>query len=201
MKIDEISNLRLRDMNKMTDDELVETVKTIGRYVNRSYNNIKHSGFRESDTTRKLDASGGKISSVYGRNQVKSRDDLKKEIMRAQVYVQGPWSTLTKLRAQRHTVEQRLNPDHKKGMKFKDDAQYALFWEVYNKVEELLVAIPYNDNTQQEIKSMLKDGMSIDDILSFYEDMYIRHQKEREEYDTADAIQKKPNISGELNNV
>lgn len=201
MNINEISNLRLRDMNKMTDDELVETVKTIGRFVNRSYNNIKHSGFRESNDTRKLDASGGKITSIYGRNQVKSRDDLKKEIQRAQVYVQGSWSTLSKLRAQRHTVEQRLNPDNKKNMKFKDDAQFVLFWEVYNKVEELLVVFYDSDNVQQEIKSMLKDGMSIDDIISFYDNMYVRHQKERKEYDTADAIQKKPNISGELNNI
>ena len=201
MNINEISNLRLSQMNKMTDDELVEAVKTIGRYVNRSYNNIKYSGFKESTDTRKLDKSGGKITSIYDTNQVKSRDDLKKEIQRAQVYVQGSGSTLTKLRAQKHTVEQRLNPDHKKGMKFKNDAQYKLFWEVYNKVEELLVVFYDSDQVQQDIKSMLKDGMSIDDIISFYDNMYVRHQKERKDYDTADAIQRKPSISGELNNI
>lgn len=195
MNINEISDLRLKDMNNMTDYELEVAVRTIGAYVNRSYNKIKDSAFKRSTITDKLDASGGKIHSVYGPNQTKSREDLKREIMRAQVYVRGSGSTLTKLRAQKKTVEKRL------GQKFENDLQYVKFWDVYNKVEEILVTDFDSDNVQQEIQIMLKDGSSLYDIIHFYEKKYITRESEREEYDTADAIQNKPYISGELNNV
>jgi len=195
MNINEISNLRLTDMNNMSDYELEVAVRTIGAYVNRSYNKIKESDFKRSKYTDQLDDSGGKIHSVYGPNQTKSREDLKREIMRAQVYVRGSGSTLTKLRAQKKTVEQRL------GQKFKDDVQYIKFWDIYNKVEEILVSEFDSTQIQGEISTMLKDGRSIDDIIQFYDAMYIAREKEREEYDTADAIQRKPNISGELNSI
>lgn len=193
MKINDISNLRLSDMNKMTDYELEVVVRTIGAYVNRSYNRIKESGFGSSTDTDRLDASGGKIHSVYGPNQTKSRDDLKREIIRAQVYVRGPRSTLTKIRAQKKAVEKRLR------QKFKNDAQYVDFWKVYNKVREILVADFDSNNVQQEILTLMKSGMSIDDIIKYYESVYIERAKAREEYDTADAIHEEPNISGEFN--
>lgn len=195
MNINEISDLRLKDMNNMSDYELEVAVRTIGAYVNRSYNKIKESAFKRSNVTDQLDASGGKIHSVYGPNQTKSREDLKREIMRAQVYVRCSGSTLTKLRAQKKTVEKRL------GQKFKNDAQYVKFWDVYNKVEEILVTEFDSTQIQGEVASMLKDGSSIDDIIQFYESAYIKRESERLEYDTADAIQGEPYISGELNNI
>ena len=195
MKINEILDLRLTDLNKMSDYELEVVVRTIGAHVNRTYNKIKESGFGSSTDTDRLDASGGKIRSVYGPNQTKSREDLKREIVRAQIYTRGSRSSVTKIRAQKKTVEKRL------GQKFKNDAQYVNFWKVYNKVCEILVADFDSTQVQAEAMSLMKSGMSIDDIIEYYESVYIEREKEREVYDTADAIQDKPNISGELNNV
>lgn len=195
MKINEISDLRLTDLDKMSDYELEVTVRTIGAHVNRTYNKIKESGFGSSTDTDRLDASGGKIRSVYGPNQTKSREDLKREILRAQIYTRGSRSTVTKIRAQKKTVEKRLK------QKFKNDAQYVDFWKVYNKVREILVADFDSTQVQQEVLSLMKSGMSIDDIIKYYESVYIEREKAREEYDTADAIREEPNISGEFNNV
>ena len=177
MKIKDIENLTLSQLKNKSQDELKAITNTIAAYANRMSNEIEMSGFSETSTHTKFKEKG-RITSVYSPGQTKSKDDLIKEIVRAQNYTTSAFSTLKKLQAQKATVEQRL------GSTFDSEEQYVEFWNVFNKIKNFFPDGYYNHQTQNSIKISLDLGASFQDILNHWRNIYEESEKEKgDKYD------------------
>ena len=177
MKIKDIENLTLAQLNNKSQDELKAITNTIAAYANRMSNNIERSGFSETSNHTNFKEKG-RITSVYSPGQTKSKDDLIKEIVRAQNYTTSSFSTVKKLQAQKATVEQRL------GREFDSEEQYVEFWNIYNKIKDFFADAFDSYQTQNAIKMSLELGASFQDILNHWRSIYEEAEMEKgNEYD------------------
>lgn len=177
MKITDIQQMSLNQLRAKSQDELEIITRTIGAYVNRAVNKLKESGLSGIDSVQRLERTGGAIRSVYGPNQTKSKEDLISEIKRAQAYVQSPNATLTRIREHVRSVEKRLK------VKFESIQQYNDFWELYNKVKEILPIDYDSTQTQDEIKRLMNENKSISEIMVYFTNIYEQSQESREDDD------------------
>lgn len=177
MKIKDIENLTLAQLKNKSQDELKAITNTIAAYANRMSNDIERSAFSETSSHTKFKEKG-RITSVYSPGQTKSKDDLIKEIVRAQNYTTSAFSTVKKLQAQKTSVEQRL------GREFDSEEQYVEFWNIYNKIKDFFADEFDSHQAQNTIKTSIELGASFQDILNHWRSIYEKAEMEKgDKYD------------------
>lgn len=158
MTQNELLNLDLDAMNKLSRSDLAKAVTTLGRNVNSRLNRFKRSGI-ESPATSYIERSGGKISA-----RGKALNELRSEFVRAKGFLQSQTGSIAgAVKVQNKVISQLKNM----GINISRE-QYNVFWKTYEKLKELKSSISdraYKYAVLDEIEEKIKDtGKSPDEI-------------------------------------
>ena len=99
-----LKNLEYANIEKLTRNELAKVVQNLAKNVNRNYKSLKKSSIENTPATRGLENSGGKIT-TRGKN----RNELVKEFIRANQYIESKTGTVRNAKKVFNEMKKRLN--------------------------------------------------------------------------------------------
>ena len=183
MTKNEILNLDIEDINRMTQKELrsvVQTLATIGnKRVKNLQKNIDKIGYSRALDT--WEVFGSEKFSTKGKN----RNQLLSEFMRVRGFVNAKTSTVAGAKSVKKEMLTRITNGRKTSMKQKDIDNY---WKAYNRLKETNPQLFYSneyDSTKTQIllhEVMSETKFDVDKTLSrmdsIIEQEYLQKEKD-----------------------
>lgn len=174
MTIEELINLDVGDVSKMSRRELAKAVSTLGSAANKRIKRFEKAGV-ETPAVRGVKRSGGNIS-VKGKNI----NELRSEYVRAKTFLSAKTSTRKGYTKIQKEFETRVG-----GKMTEDEAKS--FWSAYNKLSELepnFLKLFGSDRMQQYLRNEVvqNPGKETDALVKMgkdrLEEMYQQIEKE-----------------------
>ena len=164
MKISEIQDITLQDINKMTDAELRKVTQAAAKAANQRISRLeKVEGGRYSPAYQQVDRTGGRI-----KTRGYSREQLKQEFKRAQGFLAPTTKTATVkgYKNFKARIADKVGVDDLTGAETKKllDATAKLaelhpdIWTMYGVREKMAERVKKNPNVR--ISTLLKTGMA-----------------------------------------
>jgi hypothetical protein len=174
MNINELMNLDISDVQRMTRRELAKAVSTLGSAANKRIKRFETKGI-ETPALRGVKRSGGNIST-----KGKTVNELRAEYVRAKTFLGAKTSTVKGYKTVQKQFEERI------GGKLSED-ETKTFWSAYNKLSELepnFLKLYGSDRMQQYLRDEMTQhpGSESEDLAKMgknrLEEMYRQIEEE-----------------------
>lgn len=148
LTVPELKKATERDVNKLTDEELRETLKRISATANRRIDKLLDAGIKSKALTNVLENEG-----LFLNGELTNRVDIINELKRARQFLKAKGSTVSGAQRIHANLEKRL------GLSI-DTWQTDRLWDAYNIVNQKWPALVKNydsEKTQIFIAKMIKE--------------------------------------------
>lgn len=164
----------LRDINKMTEKQLRQSVRTLADVANKRVKALSKAYNKTGLPSPALQSISYGDSPHHFSTKGKSKEDLAREFIKARNFLQGKTSTVTGAKEYTEATKKRL------GNANLTNEEVSKIFKIYDELQnEIVTRHKGTQPTQEEIAVLVAEGRSSEEIRDYFRLRYEEFEAER----------------------